>query len=81
VPKKKKLWKCNIVDAIGRPLTEVISQMEQLEIQYRVERSRPTRNLSHLDQSALYVVRQRVDSDEIHHLIVAAKMAKIFSEN
>lgn len=65
-----------MVDTIARCLSVVIPELEQSNIKYNISLTRPTRDVSKLDEESLYVIRQQIDSEGIYQLVVAAKMKK-----
>lgn len=61
------------MDCVAQCLLAVQKQLDENNIKYRVVRTRPTRNLSSLDEDSLCVLRQQVDADGVYHLVVGAK--------
>jgi len=64
------------VDTVAHCLVVAKEQLDEVNVKYIISMTRPTRNLSNLDENYLYVIRQRIDTDGVYHLIVAAKMGK-----
>ena len=62
------------MDAVGQPLAKVMEKLKGLGIAYEVIVTQPTRNLDQLDEDNFFVVRQLIDENGIHSLVVAAKM-------
>jgi len=65
-----------MVDTVAQSLSVVKEQFDKDKVKYMISRTRPTRNMSNLDEECLYVIRQQIDTDGVYHLIVAAKMVK-----
>ena len=65
-----------MVDTVAQSLSVVKEQFDKDKVKYIISRTRPTRNMSNLDEECLYVIRQQIDTDGVYHLIVAAKMVK-----
>lgn len=65
-----------ITDCVGKPLNEVIQELDEARINYQVIMTRPVRNNFGLLPETLYVIRQKQDKEGMHILTVAAKMAK-----
>lgn len=64
------------MDAVGRFLEDVITEMKEKNCMYTIEHTIPTRDFFKIDESQLYVVRQTTGKDGVHQLVVAAKMRK-----
>jgi len=64
------------LDIIAQCLSVVKEQLDEVNAQYLISITSPTRNLSKLDEDNLYVIRQQLDDDGVYHLIAAAKMGK-----
>ncbi|WP_312560159.1 hypothetical protein [Anaerospora sp.] len=64
------------LDAVGRPLKDVIAEFERSGHQYVLTFTRPPRTTFALEENSFYVLHQRIDESEVYHLIAAAKMAK-----
>jgi hypothetical protein len=64
------------LDTVGQGLPVVISQLEQLHIEYVIAMTSPTRNSLIIDKDCFYVIRQHVSADGVYHLVAAAKMGK-----
>lgn len=62
------------MDSVAQSLEVVQKQLEHANLKYKITMTRPTRNLSNLDEDLLCVIRQQVDTDGVYHLVVAAKM-------
>jgi len=65
-----------MVDTVAQCISAAKEQLNEVNAKYVISMTRPTRNLSNLDEERLYVIRQQIDTDGIYHLIVAAKMGK-----
>jgi len=65
-----------MIDTVAQCLSVVRPELEQSNIKYNISLTRPTRDVSNLDEESLYVIRQQVDSEGIYQLVVAAKMKK-----
>lgn len=64
------------IDAVGRPIKDVIAEFERSGQQYVLNFTRPPRITFALEENSFYVLHQRIDEREVYHLIAAAKMAK-----
>lgn len=74
--KKKKSWKCELLDTIGLPLEEAVWLLQQANLAYRIEWTYPTRNFFPVDRNFTYVIRQRLGEDGAVELTIVAKMRK-----
>ena len=63
-------------DFVGRPLAEALQEIDASGMVCQVELTSPTRSMFVLDDQLRYVIRQRLDVNNILHLSVAAKMGK-----
>ena len=68
----------NTIDVVALALPVAVKQLEQAAAPYRVLKTSPVtgNRQPQLDEAALYVIRQTVDSNGVYQLLVAAKMAK-----
>lgn len=64
------------MDLLAQPLAAARQKLNELNCQYTVKITRPTRNFFAVNDDSLYVIRQRADSDGICHLVAAARMGK-----
>lgn len=64
------------MDTVAQCLSAVKVQLDGINAKYIISMTRPTSNLSNLDKDRFYVIRQRLDTDGVYHLITAAKMGK-----
>lgn len=64
------------MDLVARPLNTAVELLEQLNLQYQVTITRPTRSLFAVEEDSFFVIRQHIDADGKYHLVVAAKMGK-----
>ena len=64
------------MDTVSQCLSAVKVQLDGINAKYIISMTRPTSNLSNLDKDRFYVIRQRLDTDGVYHLITAAKMGK-----
>ncbi|MDF2571577.1 MAG: hypothetical protein K0R22_887 [Sporomusa sp.] len=63
------------MDTVAQPLSKVIYQLEQANLQYTVTVTKPSRETFQM-QDDLFVIRQQLDDAGIYNLTVAAKMGK-----
>lgn len=66
----------DIKDVTGRPIEEAEKILSSAGVRFEVEMTRPTRDFFPVDESRLYVVRQRMPADGICRLTLAAKEVK-----
>ena len=64
------------MDTVAQSLCTVKEKLDEVNAKYTVTISRPTRQVSNLEEESFYIIRQQVDSDGVYHLIAAAKMGK-----
>lgn len=64
------------MDVVGLRLTDAIKHFEENRISYSVEISRPYSRAFSVDESQLYVIRQRPNAEHGFCLLAAAKMGK-----
>ena len=63
-------------DVIGWTLEEAERLLGELQLQYTVEISRPTKDFFPVDESCLYIIRQQVREAGSISLTVAAKQRR-----
>lgn len=63
------------MDTVGQNLSDVVSFLLERNIAYRIEYTKPTRDFFAVDETELYVVRQR-ETDGVLILTAAAKLRK-----
>lgn len=71
--KKKRSWKYEMIDTIGKPLAMAEKELRKAQVKYTVRITRPTRQIPDVDEECFYVVRQQFRTDTCD-LVVAAKM-------
>lgn len=64
------------MDTVAQCLSAVRKQLDEVNAKYVISMTRPTRNVSGLDEECLYVIRQTIDAQGVYHLVAAAKMGK-----
>ena len=64
------------VDIIGYLLPEAEARLQAAKMRYTVEKTAPTRDFFQVDDSQLYVIRQKCNAAGEMQIIVAAKMRK-----
>ncbi|WP_346354595.1 hypothetical protein [Azotosporobacter soli] len=67
------------IDVVALALPVACARLEAADRAYEVVKTAPSGSGSRqlqLDEAALYVIRQTVDSKGVYQLVVAAKMAK-----
>jgi hypothetical protein len=65
-----------MIDTVALSLCKVKEQLDEAGVNYKIEITRPTRQVSNLEEDSFYIIRQRVHSDGVYHLLAAAKMGK-----
>jgi len=65
-----------MIDAVAQSLCSVKKQLDEVDAKYIITTTRPTRQVSSLEEDSFYVIRQQIDSDGVYQLVVAAKMGK-----
>ena len=64
------------MDIIGYPLLEAEARLQAAKLSYTMEKTVPTRDFFKVDDSQLYVVRQKLNATGEMQIVVAAKMRK-----
>ena len=64
------------VDIIGYLLPEAEGRLKAAKVRYTIEKTAPTRDFFKVDDSQLYVVRQKLNAAGEMQIVVAAKMRK-----
>ncbi|MCR5757178.1 MAG: aliphatic sulfonate ABC transporter [Selenomonas sp.] len=62
-----------MLDIEALPWKQAAASLQEANISYTIEMTRPTRNFFPVDENRLYVVRQRVAADGKLMLTLAAK--------
>jgi len=63
-------------DVIGWTLEEAESLLQALQLQYKLEISRPTKDFFPVDDNCLYIIRQQAREDGSISLTIAAKQRR-----
>lgn len=63
------------MDTVGQNLADVVSFLLERNIAYRIEYTKPTRDFFAVDETELFVIRQK-EEDGMLLLTAAAKMRK-----
>nr|WP_092068263.1 hypothetical protein [Dendrosporobacter quercicolus]NSL47026.1 hypothetical protein [Dendrosporobacter quercicolus DSM 1736]SDL73135.1 hypothetical protein SAMN04488502_101678 [Dendrosporobacter quercicolus] len=64
------------MDVLAQPLLTAKHKLSELNCQYTIKITRPTRSFFTVADDSLYVIRQRIDPEGVYHLVAAAKMGK-----
>ncbi len=64
------------MDTVAQSLCEIKKQLDEANLPYIVSLTHPSRAVTNLDEKSLYVIRQKIDTEGVYHLLAAAKMGK-----
>ncbi len=64
------------MDTVAQSLCEIKKQLDEANLPYIVSLTYPSRAVTNLDEKSLYVIRQKIDTEGVYHLLAAAKMRK-----